>query len=255
MRHLIAEWFSGGVNGLRALLASACLASVGAAAGVPAAPPVVHRSSVAPVHVARSLTPPAAVPDPAVPPARRPQPKPRVAPRVVEHGSGRLHVVPGTSHRSGPGPRYRYRVLVEGGLGLDATAVARAVERVLADPRSGGADDRRSFQRVDHAAADLEVVLASPRTTDELCAPMTTEGRLSCADGTRAVINARRWLTGAPSYRGHLAEYRADVVNHEAGHALGKSHADCPGRGEPAPVMMQQTLGVGACRPSPWPNP
>ena len=245
----LLEWFSGGVTGLRVLVASACLAAVGAVAAVPAAAPAVHGSADA--RVARAVTPPAAIPDPVLP---RPLPSRHVA-TVVEHGTGRLHVVPGTSHRSGPGPRYRYRVLVEGGLGLDATAFAQAVERVLADPRSWGAGGHRSFQRVDHGEADLEVVLASPRSTDELCAPMTTEGRLSCADGTRAVINARRWLTGAPSYRGHLTEYRAYVVNHEVGHALGKSHAGCPGRGEPAPVMMQQTLGVGACRPSPWPNP
>jgi hypothetical protein len=239
------------VNGLRALVASACLAAVGAAAGVPSATPAVRDAPDADAHVARAVAPPLSVPDPVVP---RPQPS-RTPPKVVERGTGRLHVVAGTSARSGSGPRYRYLVLVEGGLGLDAVAFAQAVERVLADPRSWGAAGRRSFQRVDHGDVDLRVVLASPRTTDDLCAPMTTEGRLSCADGTRAVVNARRWLTGAPSYRGHLAEYRAYVVNHEVGHVLGKSHADCPGRGEPAPVMMQQTLGVGACRPSPWPFP
>jgi Protein of unknown function (DUF3152) len=43
------------------------------------------------------------------------------------------------------------------------------------------------------------------------------------------------------------------MVNHEVGHALGRGHAACPRAGDPARVMMQQTKGVDACRPNPWP--
>jgi hypothetical protein len=145
-------------------------------------------------------------------------------------------------------------VLVEGGLGVDGGAFAQEVDRVLADPRSWTAGGRRSLQRVD-SRADLRVVLASPETTDRLCAPLTTHGRLSCGSGHTAVLNAARWLTGATAYAGRLEDYRAYLVNHEVGHTLGRGHAGCPGAGRLAPVMMQQTLGVGGCRPSPWPFP
>ena len=98
-------------------------------------------------------------------------------------------------------------------------------------------------------------MLASPDTTDRLCRPLNTAGRYSCANGGMAVINAMRWLRGAPAYGNDLAGYRRYVVNHEVGHVLGRGHQQCPARGALAPVMVQQTKGVGACRPNPWPYP
>ena len=80
-----------------------------------------------------------------------------------------------------------------------------------------------------------------------------TGGYTSCRYGDRAVINLARWATAVPDYEGDVATYRLYVVNHEVGHALGNGHVRCPGAGRPAPVMMQQTLGLGACRPNVWP--
>ena len=224
------------MSGLRALGASCCLVllAVPLAGDVqaPVVPPPPPRTA------AVAVVPPGPVPAP-----------------VVERGTGTLQVVAGTSARSGDGPLHRYRVEVETGLGLDAAATARVVEAVLADDRSWGADGRRSFQRVDDGSADLRVLVASPDLTDQLCAPLDTGGEVSCGLDDRAVLNARRWLTGAASYGDDLDGYRTYLVNHEVGHVLGRSHVDCPAAGAPAPVMMQQTLGLGACRPSPWPFP
>jgi hypothetical protein len=224
---------------VRVLLASCGLVAAGLAVA-PADTPVL------PVPPPAALALPAAV---VHEPAAQPAPA-----RVVQRGTGRLLRVPGTSAPAGSGPLRTYEVLVEGGLGVDAAAFAAAVERVLADPRSWTARGRRSLQRVP-SGADLRVVLASPSTTDELCAPLRTDGRLSCGRERTAVLNVRRWLMGAPPYGDDLDAYRTYLVNHEVGHTLGRGHAGCPGRGEPAPVMMQQTLGVGACRTSPWPFP
>ena len=53
-----------------------------------------------------------------------------------------------------------------------------------------------------------------------------------------------------------LALYRRYLVNHVVGHLLGHGHSSCQAAGARAPVMMQQTMGVGACRangrPLPW---
>jgi hypothetical protein len=99
------------------------------------------------------------------------------------------------------------------------------------------------------------VTLASRETTDSLCAPHDTHGRLSCFRGDRAVLNVWRWLEGSRSYGADLAGYRRYLVNHEVGHGLGHaSHLPCPRPGRPAPLMMQQTRSVGACKPSPWPT-
>ena len=165
---------------------------------------------------------------------------------------GRLVVVPGGSKTYGRGPVRRFLVEVEGGLRIDAADFAARVTQVLSDPR-GWRGAGLAFRRVDSGRVDFRVALASPRTTDRLCAPLPTNGVFSCVSGERAVVNLFRWRRGAASYRHRLAGYRAYVVNHEVGHILGRSHAGCPGSGRRAPVMLQQTKGVAPCRPNPWP--
>jgi hypothetical protein len=179
---------------------------------------------------------------------------PRPAPVVAPGEAGELVRVSGASPRSGRGPVLRYAVWVEGGLAVDPQAFARRVDEVLADPRGWGGTGRVSFRRVSSGPVDVRVVLASPETTDRLCAPLQTRGRYSCARDGRAVLNAERWLEGAPAFRS-LARYRAYLVNHEVGHLLGHGHAGCGAPGAKAPVMMQQTKGVGACRANPLPLP
>jgi hypothetical protein len=127
------------------------------------------------------------------------------------------------------------------------------VHRVLTDPRGWQPIEGVAFARTDGAAA-FDLVLASPALTDRLCYPLDTGGWLSCRNGNRVILNALRWATGVPAYAGHLDDYRAYLVNHEVGHALGHGHVPCPGTGAPAPVMMQQTKGIGACRRNAWPS-
>ena len=71
----------------------------------------------------------------------------------------------------------------------------------------------------------------------------------------RAVINLARWATAVPDYHGDIATYRQYVVNHEVGHALGNGHEPCPGPGQIAPVMLQQTLSLDGCVKNAWPYP
>jgi hypothetical protein len=185
---------------------------------------------------------------------RAPVLAPVALPDVAQQGDGVLHIVPATAPPPAGARVRRYLVEVEGGLGIDPASFALAADATLGDPRSWSAA-RRPLHRVDTAPVDFRLALASPALTDRLCAPLRTGGRYSCFQRGRAVVNSLRWLTGAPAYAGRLEEYRHYVVNHEVGHALGNGHAQCPGRGKPAPVMMQQTKGVGACTPSAWPFP
>ena len=175
-------------------------------------------------------------------------------PEIPVAGTGEFAVVPGTSARTGSGALVRYTVEVEGGLPVDGAEVADFVDATLADPRSWTAQGEWALQRVD-SGGDARIRVASPATTDALCAPLDTAGRFSCRNGDDVVLNAIRWTQGAESWGEDVVGYRGYLVNHEFGHYLGNGHVDCPAPGQPAPVMMQQTKTVGQCVPSSWPYP
>lgn len=192
----------------------------------------------------------AAKPASAKPAAERP-PDP-LTPRSIR-STGTLVPVPPGDEPPGEEGGLGFAVDVEKGIAIDRAAFGREVERTLLDARGWTADGAYSLRRADGDEAAFRVTLASPDTTDELCAPLTTKGIYSCHQNGRAVLNAERWRTGAEAYGRDLARYRQYMVNHEVGHALGESHLQCPGEGEPAPIMVQQTKGVGSCAPNPWP--
>ena len=153
----------------------------------------------------------------------------------------------------GSGDLLTYSVEVEDGLPFAARDVAQEIDRVLGDRRGWTAVMPRSLQRVSAEPA-FRIRLATPETTDALCAPLNTAGRLSCRNGEMVVLNAWRWANGARAYGDDLKDYRVYMVNHEFGHALGNSHAVCPADGSPAPVMVQQTKGLEGCTFNPWPT-
>ncbi|MET0763868.1 MAG: DUF3152 domain-containing protein [Blastococcus sp.] len=178
----------------------------------------------------------------------------------VEKGTGTVSVVDGGSPVLGTGPLHRFLVEVEDGIGVDGAAFAAAVETTLGDPRSWGNNGRMSFQRVGAAEAaadqyDFKVTLVSPGNMETYCPGVGTGGYTSCRYGERAVINLARWATAVPHYDGDIATYRLYVVNHEVGHVLGNGHVNCPGAGQLAPVMVQQTLGLQGCVKNAWPYP
>ncbi|GAB2498577.1 DUF3152 domain-containing protein [Nocardiopsis aegyptia] len=173
----------------------------------------------------------------------------------VDSADGDMAVVEGESDVMGEGPLTTFTVEVEEGLPGEAEDFAAAVEQVLGDPRSWGNDGERSMQRVDGDDADVRVLLAAPDTVDRLCAPLNTNGYVSCANGNRAIINQNRWVAAVEDFEDDLETYRIYVINHEVGHTLGHGHVDCPGEGELAPVMQQQTLSLQGCEANGWVHP
>lgn len=176
----------------------------------------------------------------------------RFDPIIPARGTGSF-VGAGPAGPPDPAADLTYTVEVEQGLPYAAGDVATQVGAVLADDRGWTGALGTTFSRVT-ATGDLAVRLASPTTTDVLCAPLQTRGQVSCRNGDMVVLNAVRWATGVPHYGGRLQAYRQYVVNHEVGHALGLGHRTCPAPGAPAPVMLQQTYGLQGCRPNPWPT-
>lgn len=185
-------------------------------------------------------------------PVVTPSPRKAVPLRVPASGTGQFQMAEGRSSRAGRSANLiTYRVEVETGVPFSAADFARAVDATLGDPRGWTSSNRYSFQRSENAR--LRIILATPGTTDRLCAPLQTRGEVSCRNGNVVAINAVRWVKGATSYSHRLADYRIYVVNHEVGHSLGLAHASCPANGMKAPVMLQQTLGLQGCVANPWP--
>jgi hypothetical protein len=217
---------------------------------------------------APSLTSPAPTVAPSTPastPTTEPEqiepvkPKDRVhlTPKVPATGPG-SYVQAGVhmNAASDRGRLIRFDVQVERNLAIDADDAAGLIGKVLNDRRSWRGTGRWRFELVRSAGdATLHAYIATPGTTDRLCAPLLTRGEVSCQNGNRVVLNAQRWMSGADSYGSDLDGYRRYLVNHEFGHSLGHQHVGCPGSGKRAPVMMQQTKGLGGCRKNPWPLP
>ncbi|MGB2568964.1 DUF3152 domain-containing protein [Micromonospora citrea] len=199
----------------------------------------------------------AAAPAPATPSAAAAPvgPAPRAL-RYPQRGTGTFRTATATGRVAGRGGELmRYRVAVERGIDeVDVERFGREVAVVLADPKGWTADGRWRLQRVGpDGPADFTVLLTTPVTRGELCGD-PADRYTSCRNGDRVVINVARWARGVPGFGGDLATYRAYVLNHEVGHRLGRGHELCPGRGDLAPVMQQQTLGLHGCTPNAWPQ-
>ncbi|MCW3812842.1 DUF3152 domain-containing protein [Micromonospora sp. DR5-3] len=223
------------------LLLAALLVAGGGAAGLPV---LVHRSAGRPP-VATSNQRPA-------------NGGPRVAASgYPTAGPGSFAAADGRSPvRGHEGPLRRYRVEVEQGTGQDADEFAATVDAVLGDPRSWIASGELRVQRVaEAAAADFTIYLATPATSERMCADggLSTQRYTSCRLPGRVVINLARWMDAVPDYGAPLEVYRTYVINHEVGHEFGELHQACPGPGEPAPVMQQQTYGLDGCVANAWP--
>ncbi|MDK0522048.1 DUF3152 domain-containing protein [Streptomyces sp. ML-6] len=179
--------------------------------------------------------------------------------------SGKFETVPGTARAPGRGHKYRYRIDVEKGLGLDAGLFARAVQETLNDDRSWAHDGAMTFERVSSGKADFVLTLASPGTTAVWCDKSDldiTQENVSCdsAATERVMINAYRWAQGSSTFGpDKLFAYRQMLINHEVGHRLGHNHVSCRTPGALAPVMQQQTKTLDLdgikCRPNAWVHP
>lgn len=125
---------------------------------------------------------------------------------------------------------------------------------VLGDTRGWSAGGKVGFERVE-SGCDFSLWLSAP-------SQMTSFGGLcddyySCRSGRNVVINFDRWQGATDPWNaagGSLEDYRVMVTNHEVGHWLGFAHRNCPGPGQPAPVMQQQSIGLQGCTFNPWPT-
>ena len=106
----------------------------------------------------------------------------------------------------------------------------------------------------DPAAADFTLSIATPTTTDALCAPLETIGMWNCRNGINVVLNSDHWTYGSPTFSS-VEAYHIYEINHEVGHFLGHEHEYCAGAGLTSPVMAQQSrTREGGCTENGWPT-
>lgn len=160
--------------------------------------------------------------------------------------SGRRHRTRNISCIGESTMKIRYTTSVDPDVDYDPKQFRKEVRAYLADPH-GWKSEGYVFVRTTNPA--VEIHLSSPRTLET---NGCRDGTLSCAElgGRHMHLNAMRWTTGASASKLPLKEYRQYMVTHEMGHILGHDHVKCPEPGHPAPLMMQQTLGIGKCKPN-----
>ncbi|HXH80214.1 DUF3152 domain-containing protein [Nocardioides sp.] len=147
-----------------------------------------------------------------------------------------------------------YSVATRGRVTTSLAAFKRQAQETYADARGWRAGGI-AFRQVPRGG-DFTLVLAEASTLPSFGAECSTFW--SCRVGRFVVINQDRWKFASPAWnraRAGLRNYRHLVVNHETGHWLGHGHRGCPGAGQLAPVMMQQSKGLDGCRFNPWPRP
>lgn len=223
--------------------------------------------------------PPSPVPTTSPTPSPTPPPEPDSTPEAAEtqpvlalagefptDGPGQVTLAEGEGEVLGEsGPLRRYRVAVEDNLDRELDEFAQFVDETLGDEQGWTAGGAHRFQRVpDGGGHEFTVYLVTSQTAGQMCAaggltviaPGLPEGGVSCRLTGQVIINLSRWRSSVEHFveaEVPLLAYRQMVLNHEVGHELGYGHYACPGEGEPAPVMQQQSIRLDGCEANPWP--
>lgn len=149
---------------------------------------------------------------------------------------------------------YTYTVATKGTITADVGSFAAHAQGTYGDARGWGLGGSIKFVRVPSGG---DFILWLSQASQVPSFGYACSSAYSCHIGNNVIINEDRWRHGSPYLNMALNDYRAMVVNHETGHWLGFAHSSCPGAGQLAYVMQQQSKGgtyLGSCVPNAWPR-
>lgn len=161
-------------------------------------------------------------------------------------------VQPSAGAKPASGQVVTYSISTRGATSANLDEFAAQVHQTLNDAR-GWARLGVSFQQVG-SGGSFNLVLSEASQVPTFSSACSAEW--SCRVGVSVIINDARWTGATDAWNGaggSLRDYRHMVVNHEVGHWLGHGHLNCPGAGQLAPVMQQQSIDLQSCAFNPWP--
>lgn len=148
---------------------------------------------------------------------------------------------------------FTYCTAVKGVSTSELPTLRSKAKSTYADPRGWSVNGSVAFKEVT-SGCDFTLWLTAANLMPNFGA--ICDSMWSCRVGPNVVINYDRWQHASPAWNefgGTLEEYRYMVINHETGHWLGFGHDHCPGSGQLAPVMQQQSINLQGCTFNPWP--
>ncbi len=149
---------------------------------------------------------------------------------------------------------FTYCTAVRGVDAVHLVSLKPRLQETYNSPRGWSLDGLVEFREVS-SGCDFTVWLSAAAQMPSFGA--ICDSLWSCRVGPNVVINFDRWQNASEAWNargGSLEDYRHMVINHETGHWFGFGHASCPGPGQPAPVMQQQSIDLQGCTFNPWPT-
>jgi hypothetical protein len=153
-------------------------------------------------------------------------------------------------HDAQPLRTITYDVQQRGTVSTSLESFAEHAAATLGDPRGWSLGGSLAYVRVPSDGA-FTLWLAEASAVPSFSSACSAEW--SCRVGRHVIINETRWRTGSTAWTRSLDEYQHYLVNHELGHWHGRGHETCPGPGQPAPAMQQQSISLQGCLAAVWP--